>query len=186
MKDRESMDVVINEHDPSWHDEFLRVKELIHRIWEDNVLDIQHVGSTSISGICAKPILDIAVRLRDLSKMDIEKMEEHGYEYMGARNENSDRHLFIRYNQKQSFENIALQHIHCYSPASEDYWLQIGFRDYLNKHPEEAMKYDSIKRQLAQRFPNDRYAYSDGKREFIENVIHQIRKTGYCNETIKS
>lgn len=176
MKDRESMNVVIMEHDSSWHDTFLRVKEQICLIWEDNVLDIQHVGSTSISGICAKPILDIAVRLRDLSKMDIEKMEELGYEYMGARNERSDRHLFILYSQKQGCENIALQHVHCYSPESEDYWLQVGFRDYLNNNPSEAMKYDSIKRQLAQDFPNDRYAYSDGKREFVENVICQVRK----------
>ena len=161
MKDRESMNVVISEHDSAWHDEFLRVKELIHSIWEDNILDIQHVGSTSINGICAKPILDIAVLLRDLSKMDIEKMEALGYEYMGARDSASARHLFIQYSQKQGCEDIA---------------LQIGFRDYLNQHPEEAMKYDSIKRQLAQRFPNDRYAYSAGKRDFIDGVICKIRE----------
>lgn len=177
MKDRESMNVVITEHDPSWHNEFLRVKERIHLIWRDNVLDIQHVGSTSISGICAKPILDIAVRLRDLSKMEIEEMERLGYEYMGARNTDSDRHLFILYSQNRGCENIALQHIHCYSPESENYWIQIGFRDYLNNHPIKAREYDSIKRQLAQRFPNDRYAYSAGKKAFIEDIIRQIRNT---------
>jgi len=182
MKDHESMNVVIVEHEPSWHDEFLRVKEQICLIWKDNILDIQHVGSTSINGICAKPILDIAVRLHDLSKMNIEKMEERGYEYMGARNVSNGRHLFILYSQKQGSENIALQHVHCYSPESEDYWLQVGFRDYLNNHPNEAMKYDSLKRQLAQDFPNDRYAYSNGKREFIENVIYQVRKSRQQNK----
>lgn len=167
------MKVQLAEHDPHWHSEFEKVRSLLLQIWKENILDIQHVGSTSILGICAKPILDVGVVLRDLSAMDVAALEQHGYRYMGPRTPAQDRHLFILYVNKDGSEEVALHHIHCYPPGTEDFRLLVGFRDYLNTHPEEAQQYNFLKADLAQKYPHDRFAYSDGKRAFIER-IHRI------------
>ena len=57
-------------HNPDWEQEFLRVKEELWQLWPQNILEIQHVGSTAIPAICAKPILDVAVRLRSIAAME--------------------------------------------------------------------------------------------------------------------
>ena len=61
-------------YNEEWKSEFLHVKRLIEAAWSDNLLDIQHVGSTAIPGIWAKPVLDIAVRLNSIEKMDVDSM----------------------------------------------------------------------------------------------------------------
>ena len=168
------MKVALSEHDDGWSAEFVRAKELITRLWGDNVLDIQHVGSTSVKGICAKPILDIGVVLRDFEGMDVGAMENAGYRYMGPRNADDSRRLFILYVEKDGCADVAVQHVHCYPPGDAGFAQLVGFRDYLNAHPEEAARYDSIKRKLAQTFADDRFAYSDGKRAFIEEINEKI------------
>lgn len=165
------MKVKLLPHNDKWHEEFERTKQLICRVWGDAVLDVQHVGSTSIRAISAKPILDVAVVLRSFADMDVEAMENEGYRYMGARTENGDRRLFIMYANRDDANEVALEHIHCYEPGNEDFAALVGFRDYLNDHPEAAREYDEIKRRLAEAYPDDRFAYSDGKREFIERII---------------
>ena len=175
MQGVEWMKVRLLEHDPVWSEEFLHAKQLILKIWTDNVQDIQHVGSTSIHGISAKPILDIGVVLRDFRKMDMEAMEKQGYRYMGPRNEAGDRHLFILYVEQGEHKEIALQHIHCYPMGSDDFKALVGFRDYLNEHPDEAAEYDALKRELATKYANDRFAYSDGKKGFIEKINSRLR-----------
>ena len=88
------MKVKLLPHDDKWHEEFERTKQLICRVWGDTVVDVQHVGSTSIRSISAKPILDVAVVLRSFADMDVEALKNEGYRYMGARTESGDRQLF--------------------------------------------------------------------------------------------
>ena len=165
------MKVLLMPHDDNWSCEFEKTKSLIHELWGDNVIDVQHVGSTAIKNIHAKPILDIAVVLKQLSLMDVQKMENAGYRYMGSRTDNGDRHLYIKLISRDGEENIALEHIHCYESGALDLINQIRFRDFLNTHPDAAAEYDILKCRMAEANSNDRYAYSAGKKEFIEEIL---------------
>lgn len=168
------MKVKLLPHDEAWDEEFLRTKAEIERIWGDSVLEIKHVGSTAIRNICAKPIIDAAVVVKSFRDMNVEAMEVAGYRYMGARNAEADRHMFAKY--AEGGEELVTHHIHIYEPGNQDYIGQVGFRDYLNSHPEAAEEYDAIKKMAADENPDDRFAYSDAKREFIEKIIGLIQK----------
>lgn len=153
-------------HNDMWDKEFLDTKLQIQGIWKDNIVDIQHIGSTSIQAVWAKPILDIAVVLQSFSKMNIEALQLAGYDYCGLQKPENDRHLFVMRGENQ----ISLRHIHCYEPNNKDFLQCVGFRDYLNNHPEEATEYSELKKKLAEQFPDDRFAYADGKMNFILSI----------------
>ena len=159
-------------HNPEWEDEFLEVKEEIKKCWGNNVLDIQHVGSTAIKSIYAKPILDIAVRLKSIGQMNIKALTDLGYDYCGAQNENRTWHLFVLRGENQ----ISLRHIHCYAEREPDFDLMVGFRDYLNTHLGTALQYQDLKIRLAEQFTNDRVAYTDAKEQFIKSVCDKLKK----------
>jgi len=77
---------------------------------------------------------------------------------------------------------VITHHIHVYEPGNHDYINLIGFRDYLNANPEAAMEYGNIKASAAENHSDDRFAYSDRKREFIERIIREI--AGYTRPVI--
>lgn len=124
-------------HDEAWNEEFLRTKSEIALIWGENVLEIEHVGSTAICNICSKP-------------------------------------MFAKY--PDGSEEFVTHHIHIYEPGNQDYINLVGFRDYLNSHPEAVDEYNAIKAKAADENPDDRFAYSDAKRKFIEGIIELIQK----------
>lgn len=159
-------------HQAAWDEEFLRVKKELTACWGEHVLDIQHVGSTAIPAICAKPILDVAVKLRSIRALDVKALTDCGYEYRGARAGNENYHLFVLRGEGQ----ISLRHIHCYDQAEKEFALLVGFRDYLNAHPEEAAAYQALKMQLAARYAEERYAYTKGKEAFIRSIYEKMGK----------
>jgi GrpB-like predicted nucleotidyltransferase (UPF0157 family) len=135
------------------------------------VLDIQHVGSTSIPGMLAKPILDIAIAVQNFEEAGIciQPIEQSGYEYMGE-NGIPRRRFFVKGDPRT-------HHIHMNEMGSWDWNNQIDFRDYLIQHPESAEEYAELKLALAQRYPTDRQSYLDGKAPFIERVL-QLARSG--------
>lgn len=157
-------------HNPDWSHEFDTVKLMLQEQWKDNILDIQHVGSTAIPRICAKPILDVAVRLRSISDMNPSLLEQNGYSYCGIQHGDPLYHLFVL----RDSEELSLQHIHCYDKASPGFYQLVAFRDYLNTHPETADKYAELKQKLAKEYPEDRVSYTDGKHDFILSVYKKI------------
>ena len=82
-------------HDERWHDEFLTVRAWIQALWNEAVVDIQHFGSTSIHGIWAKPILDIAVVVKSFDAMDAGAMKRAGYDDCGLQDPDRSRYLFV-------------------------------------------------------------------------------------------
>jgi len=160
-------------HDASWNDEFQNVKAQIRRIWPDNVLDIQHIGSTAIRGICAKPILDIAIVVQSLHDMDIEAMTQAGYEFCGYQNLEQSRCLFVL----RGGGAISLHHIHCYAPDDENFLQCLGFRDYLNSHPQAAAEYAALKENLAALHPDDRVLYANDKADFIQMICQKAMES---------
>lgn len=170
MQGVERYKVKLLPYDDMWEAEFLKVKEQIQKLWTGNILDIQHFGSTSIRGIYAKPILDVAVVLKSFAHMDVDAMKQAGYDYCGPQNQEKDRYLFVLRGENQ----ISLQHLHCYEPGNEDFRLCIGFRDYLNSHPEDAAAYSELKQKLAKQFPDDRFAYTDNKLDFVQSIYAKL------------
>lgn len=161
--------VLLRPHDPAWRDLFEQERrELLRRIGPD-VLDIQHVGSTAIPGIMAKPIIDIAVAVESFEEavVCIAPLEELGYEYKGELGI-PRRHYFAR-------GHARTHHLHMVEIASEQWRVMTLFRDYLRAHPAEAAAYQALKLDLATRFPDDREGYTAAKAPFIEGLLRRAR-----------
>ncbi len=152
-----------------WGRIFERDRASLQAALGDRVLDIQHVGSTSIPGIVAKPIIDIGIAIRNFEQavVCIEPIEGLGYEYRGE-NGIPRRHFFVKGDPRT-------HHVHVNEVDGRDWENQVFFRDYLIQHPGMAQEYAALKLELAQRFPMDRLAYLDGKAAFIERVLRLAR-----------
>ncbi|MCX5973389.1 MAG: GrpB family protein [Coprothermobacterota bacterium] len=133
------------------------------------VLDIQHVGSTSIPGMVAKPIIDIGIAVKDFEEAGvcIKPIEQLGYAYKGE-NGIPRRHYFTK-------GNPGTHHVHVYEMSSRDWHDRLIFRDYLTQHPEIAKEYAELKMALAQRYPTDRPSNTDSKAPFVERVLRLAR-----------
>lgn len=157
-------------HNKEWENEFIDVKNQIGAIWSNNILDIQHVGSTVINDICAKPILDIAVRLNSIIKMDVYSMEQLGYEYCGPQHGEDTYHLYVLRGGNQ----VSLRHIHYYDVQDKEFDQLVGFRDCLNSNYDVAKEYSELKEALALQHSEDRAAYTKGKENFIQRVYAML------------
>ena len=157
-------------HCEEWKEEFEEAQKQLKEILGDNVNDIQHIGSTSINGIYAKPILDIAIVLKSFEDMNIEGMKRAGYDYCGAQNNKNNRYLFVLRGEGE----ISLRHIHCYKSNNVDFYFVTRFRDFLNEHEEYAKEYSDLKISLAKQYPDDRITYTDKKESFVRMIYQKI------------
>ena len=152
-------------HNENWANEFKKAKKILENIHKDNIIDIQHVGSTAINGIMAKPLLDIAIMFKDISIINLKGMQENGYDYCGDTGV-AGKYFFVLRGE----DEVSLQHIHCYAEDSEYFAAQINFRDYINSHPEYAREYESLKQELYKQYPDDRKKYTSGKVAFFNKI----------------
>jgi GrpB-like predicted nucleotidyltransferase (UPF0157 family) len=154
---------------PEWNVYFEREKTALQQLLGTYPLDIQHVGSTSIPGMLAKPIIDIAIAVQDFeqARVCIPLIESLGYEYKGEFGI-PHRHYFVKGDPR-------LFHIHMSEIDSMEWKNTLLFRDYLRDHPAIAKEYAQLKQQLAMKYPNDREAYLEGKTEFVEGVLAKCR-----------
>ena len=163
--------VGIAEYDPAWTAAYERERALIADALADLVLAIEHVGSTAVPGLGAKPVIDITVGVRTL--VDGEKcvgpMEELGYEYRGD-GEIPGRHYFRKFTRGERTHHLNIvEH-------KGDFWERhILFRDYLREHPQEAQDYYELKVRLAERFGTDRLGYNEAKTAFIELALAKAK-----------
>jgi len=140
------------------------------------ILDTQHVGSTAIPNISAKPIIDIQIAVNSLDVMKIVAvplLQKLGYEYW-AENPDQTRMFFAKgmppYGEKRT------HHVHIVEPSSHHWLDKIAFRDYLIKHPEAAKEYEALKNKLAAEYKFDREKYTDEKAEFVKNILAKASK----------
>lgn len=160
------MKVEVVPHDAAWRSKFVDESNLITPVLGDNLVIIHHIGSTSIPGIYAKPIIDILVEVKDITKVDEPNaaMTALGYEAMGEFGIPGRR--FFRKNT----ESQRSHHVHIFAANSPDIKRHLAFRDYMIAHPEDAQKYSELKRQLAKLYPENIYGYMDGKDGFIKEM----------------
>lgn len=154
---------------PEWKRYFEQEKNALQEVLGSTILEIQHVGSTAIPGMPAKPIVDIAIAVADFeeARVCIPLIETLGYEYKGEFGI-PRRHYFVKGEPR-------LFHIHMSEITSTEWQNHILFRDFLCRHPEDAREYAQLKQQLALRYPHDREAYLEGKAAFIEGVLAKCR-----------
>lgn len=184
---------VVEPYDPNWPVLFEEERRRIVAAIGHIVVDVHHVGSTSIPGMPAKPILDIAVLLNDFDDGErcVEPLEKIGYLHMGVMDDIPGDRVFHRgadlpagfpdsdvkcrttaRHVPNGPADIVQTHIlHMYSAENPVRQHHLHFRDYLIGHPATAAEYGRLKVALADRHPNDRKSYSAGKRSFIKAVL---------------
>lgn len=160
--------VQIIPYDPAWEILFATERERIAAAIGQQVLAIEHVGSTSIPNLAAKPILDIAIGVGSLDDVPdcVAPLTNLGYEYKGEHGL-PERHYFTRGRPNRT------HHLHMVVVGQYQWNTLIPFRDHLRRNPETLAQYQQLKEELAARFPHDRLAYTDGKAEFIQAILRQ-------------
>jgi GrpB-like predicted nucleotidyltransferase (UPF0157 family) len=161
--------VVIVDYNEDWpkyyEEESKRVFDLLNSL----VKDIQHIGSTAVPGLGAKPIIDIMVGIDDRASAEVcqKLLEKIGYNDVTPQPE-EDTEWFYCLGRG---DNKIYYHVHLVIFNSCHWVKHIAFRDYLRTHKEKAREYEHLKRTLANRFGEDRKSYTDTKTTFIEAVI---------------
>lgn len=165
--------VSLEPHSVEWETSAQVMIETLKNILKEVLVDAQHIGSTSIKSIQAKPIIDIAVGVSSFDKlMDCnDRLQEHGIVYRGQ--DQPDQHLYVCGDFQR---DIRTHHIHAVLYGAKAWTDYLNMRDYLNAHEEEAMKYSRLKEELANQYPNDREAYTNGKHAFIVNILRKARE----------
>lgn len=163
--------VEIKPYNPMWKHCFEEERNLLKALLEKDAVDIQHIGSTAIPGISAKPIIDIAVGVRELNDglKHIEALEKHGYEFRGEAG--IPGRLFFA----KGSPDFRTHHLHMVEYNSEIWANHLLFRDYLKSHNDAVEEYRNLKKELAQKFQFDRVAYTDGKSDFIQGIIGRAK-----------
>lgn len=159
--------VIVLAHDPEWAQRFKREAELVRVALWRIVSAIHHIGSTSISGIYAKPIIDMLVEVTAIEAVDecAQLLVEQGYEAMGEYGLPGRRYF-----RKNSKSGIRTYQLHIYAKGSMEVVRHLAFRNYLRSHPGIAREYSELKRKLAEQYPDDIQAYMDGKDPFIKTT----------------
>lgn len=162
--------VKLSPYNIEWKQLFEDEKARLQNAVGDYILDIQHVGSTSIPGMIAKPIIDIAVSIQNFEEAQIciNPLEHLGYTYEGE-NGIPRRHFFVKGDPRT-------YHLHMQEIIHPNWENMVLFRDYFTKHPDFVKQYAQLKLELARRYPTDRQAYLDGKAPFIIQVLSLARK----------
>src|SRR6266566_4148153 len=131
-------------------------------------VSLEHVGSTAVPELCAKPVLDIlAGHPRTVSALDyVALFQRAGYEHRGDRGVAG--HEFFRRGQPRAY------HIHLVEEGAALWRGYLAFRDYLRRDAGAARRYADLKRSLAARFPRDREAYIEGKAKFVQEILQRV------------
>ena len=161
------MKVEVVPHNPLWRDAFEAEAKEVAAALGENVVAIQHIGSTAIPNIYAKPVIDLLVEVRDIAQVDGQSsaMESLGYEVMGEYGINGRRYF-----RKDNREGIRTHHIHAFETGSAEIERHLTFRDYMIAHPAEAQRYSELKRKLAKEHTQSMDGYMDGKEGFIKEM----------------
>lgn len=161
-----SQHIVVTSYNPLWKEKYEEEALLVRKILAGNCIMICHIGSTSVKGLAAKPIIDIMVVVKSLKRADdaAEAFSKIGYEYLGEFGIEGRRYL-----RKGGDERTHQIHI-----FQADDWNNIGrhlaFCDYMRTHEKERDEYAKIKTELAHRFPYDIDGYCNGKESFVRKI----------------
>jgi GrpB-like predicted nucleotidyltransferase (UPF0157 family) len=172
--------VELKDHNPDWKHIFEKEKKLIQKRTNPNqILRIEHFGSTSIAGIKAKPYIDLLIEIPQSLLFDqelIHQFEQLGYTHWEVpQRENIDAYMSFGKGYNAEGRNEQIFHIHM-CPKENAMWNQLKFKDYLNSNPERAQAYEALKLDLASKYRHDRGSYVLSKTEFIKETLKMIEE----------
>lgn len=161
-------------YDPQWPIMFASEAKLIKQAFGSICLAIHHIGSTSVPGLCAKPIIDMLPVVDNILAVDecIATMESLGYDSKG---ENGI--AFRRFFQKG--REVRTHNVHVYERGDPEIERYLKFRDWLRTHDNDVQAYAKLKLELAQKFPDDIQRYCDGKDSFVASIDAQDGYEGW-------
>jgi GrpB-like predicted nucleotidyltransferase (UPF0157 family) len=166
--------IMVCDYDPAWVVMFEHERTRLHGALGAIVLTIEHVGSTAVPGLAAKPIIDLLVGVRRLTEARaccIEPLQALGYTYVPEYESWLPGELFFRKGPPGPWTH----HVHMMEPANPRWEAFIVFRDYLRRHPEVVNAYANVKKALALVFGEDIAGYRNAKDPFIQRVMANAR-----------
>jgi len=166
--------IIIADHNPEWKNLFSAEKQnILNRLDSKFVHSIEHIGSTSVPGLIAKPTIDILLEINESTDLELlkKKLQIINYQYI-PKPENPPPHIMFA--KGYSIEGITGQtyHLHVRYPGD---WDEKVFRDFLIDNQDDAAEYADLKRKLVAEFKNDREKYTDSKTAFIHKTLHKAR-----------
>ncbi|MFE3576357.1 GrpB family protein [Lysinibacillus sp. NPDC059133] len=158
--------IKVVDYNHNWSSDYQKEERSIRDILQEELVNSFHIGSTSVPGLKAKPIIDILLVVNDIHKLDSfsKQFQEIGYEVKGEFGI-TGRRYFRKGGDHRTHQIHAFQYNNI-----EEIERHLAFRDYLREHPEVCRQYGEIKSQLAMQHPNDIDGYCDGKDDFVKNV----------------
>lgn len=167
--------IILSEHRAEWTKFYEQEKDtIISALGTNNMYRINHIGSTSVPGLIAKPTIDILLEIptdADIPSLTAALISA-GYICNTQPNNPAPHLMFMKGYTPQGFRGQAV-HLHVRFPGD---WDELYFRDYLRSHPETAKSYGKLKQNLQLRYEHDRDAYTEAKTDFIQEATRLARK----------
>ena len=168
--------IEIVDYDPNWPEKFETHARLIAGALGASALRVEHVGSTSVQGLAAKPIIDILVVVADSASESayLPRLEAAGY-VLRVREPDWNEHRMLRTPEKDV-------HVHVYSAGCAEIERVLAFRDRLRRNADDRTRYERTKRVLAAQEWPDMNAYAEAKTELIESILAASRAAGEISQ----
>jgi GrpB-like predicted nucleotidyltransferase (UPF0157 family) len=166
------MIIKVVDYNQNWSSEYQKEEQSIRTILQEELVNSFHIGSTSVPGLKAKPIIDILLVVNDINKLDSSsnQFQNIGYEVMGEFGI-TGRRYFRKGGDNRTHQIHAFQYNNI-----EEIERHLAFRDYLREQPEVCIQYGELKSKLAEQYPNDIDGYGDGKDDFVKSVEKEAIK----------
>lgn len=167
-------EIIIEPFNEEWAIKYKQAESLLKDIFKDIVVDIQHIGSTSIKGLSAKPTIDILIIVSSIEEVNYlnETMQRHGFIAKGEHGITGRRYFYKTLPQNVFMETY---HVHVYQKDNPKYNEELIFRDYLKNNVDSLKMYEALKIELAKKHRHDPLSYTNAKADFILKTIEKAR-----------
>jgi GrpB-like predicted nucleotidyltransferase (UPF0157 family) len=166
--------IILSEHKQEWKENYLKEKTLLEQaIGIQNIVRMNHYGSTAIPGLIAKPTIDILLEIQDDTDIPglISSLQSCGYIYIEQPDNPAPHMMCVKGYTSQGFKGQAF-HVHVRYSGD---WDEMYFRDYLLTHTEIAHEYGKLKMELQKKYEHDRDGYTFAKTDFIKRITRLAR-----------
>lgn len=157
-------------YEPAWKAEYARIEARMLEIAGDLIIAAEHVGSTSIEGLSAKPVIDIDLVMESYEKLPeiIRRLQQYGYEHQGN----------LGIEGREAFRSVKddgfmKYHLYVCPKDGKGYLEHIAFRNYLRSSPADLEEYQAVKQRLADEYRYDIDSYCEGKTEFVHSILRK-------------
>ena len=163
---------LVEKYNPEWTDWFQDIKEFLGEKITNACLCIEHVGSTSIPGMTAKPIIDLILVIKPGDQENtIGLLAERGYYHNG--NQGIEEREVFKLEDEDLKDSLPRHHLYVCPEHALELRRETSFRDFLKQNKEYAEKLSALKCSLAEKFDNDVYAYMDGKDALVKEITEK-------------